>query len=347
MDEATRLVQAKGAILDPDAIPGLDMDAARNQRSMGRATPEVQAAYEEFYGLRKPGHLDGGDALASPRPDPAKQSRQVDLDAGNPIHDAIREELAGIVRRVSGEDAEIRFNDYYQRGIEKPEWGGDGSKQVAFAGLYQQVEDVITINGVLEGGRDKAISTAFHESFHRLQYGLLTEAEMKVMDSAFGIQRINSYSELNPSKIATIERMAVAFENYATARYLGGDAMKEGMMEALAGSLSPKWASRVVEVAAMFEKVLAFIEQFKNFAKGNGFTSVDDIFDRAFSGEIAKRRVFDSALEMIEPDQLRRIKMLDRWRRDAKAPAADIGAAIAKIDSQVEALKAKATSGGC
>ena len=57
MDEATRLVQAKGAILDPDAIPGLDMGMAREQRSMGRATPEVQAAYESFYGLRKPEHL--------------------------------------------------------------------------------------------------------------------------------------------------------------------------------------------------------------------------------------------------------------------------------------------------
>jgi hypothetical protein len=57
MDEAMQLVRAKGAILDPDAIPGLDMGIAREQRSMGRATPEVQAAYESFYGLRKPEHL--------------------------------------------------------------------------------------------------------------------------------------------------------------------------------------------------------------------------------------------------------------------------------------------------
>jgi hypothetical protein len=64
MDEATRLVQAKGAILHPDAIPGLDMDAARNNRSMGRATPEVQAAYEDFYGLRRPEHLDVVKAAA-------------------------------------------------------------------------------------------------------------------------------------------------------------------------------------------------------------------------------------------------------------------------------------------
>jgi hypothetical protein len=64
MDEATRLVQAKGAILDPDAIPGLDMDMAREQRAMGRATPEVQAAYEEFYGLRRPEHLDVVKAAA-------------------------------------------------------------------------------------------------------------------------------------------------------------------------------------------------------------------------------------------------------------------------------------------
>ncbi|QNG26091.1 hypothetical protein [Synechococcus sp. HK01-R] len=54
IDQALELVRAKGAILDPDKIPGLDMDAARNNKTMGRTTPEVTAAYKQFYGLEQP-----------------------------------------------------------------------------------------------------------------------------------------------------------------------------------------------------------------------------------------------------------------------------------------------------
>lgn len=50
-EKALEIVRAKGAILDPDQIPGLDMDAARSNRTMGRATPEVAAVYRQFYGL--------------------------------------------------------------------------------------------------------------------------------------------------------------------------------------------------------------------------------------------------------------------------------------------------------
>jgi hypothetical protein len=59
-EKALEIVRAKGAILSPDSIPGLDMDAARNDNSMGRATPATEAvasAYRQFYGL------DGGSPL--------------------------------------------------------------------------------------------------------------------------------------------------------------------------------------------------------------------------------------------------------------------------------------------
>ena len=55
--EALQLVKAKGAILDPDALPGIDMNAAREQGSIGRVSPEVRAAYEDFYGLRTAEHF--------------------------------------------------------------------------------------------------------------------------------------------------------------------------------------------------------------------------------------------------------------------------------------------------
>jgi hypothetical protein len=53
IDQALDLVRAKGAILDPDAIPGLDMAKAREDRTIGRPSPEVTAAYRQFYGLEE------------------------------------------------------------------------------------------------------------------------------------------------------------------------------------------------------------------------------------------------------------------------------------------------------
>lgn len=57
IDEALRLVKAKGAILDPDQVPGLDMEAARNEKTKNftdtPATEAVRAAYEQFYGVQR------------------------------------------------------------------------------------------------------------------------------------------------------------------------------------------------------------------------------------------------------------------------------------------------------
>ena len=57
IDEALRLVKAKGAILDPDQVPGLDMEAARSDKTRNYidtpATEAVRAAYEQFYGVQR------------------------------------------------------------------------------------------------------------------------------------------------------------------------------------------------------------------------------------------------------------------------------------------------------
>jgi hypothetical protein len=57
LEKALALVRAKGARIDTWAIPGLDMDAANNDASMGRSTPAteaVAAAYRQFYGVAVP-----------------------------------------------------------------------------------------------------------------------------------------------------------------------------------------------------------------------------------------------------------------------------------------------------
>ena len=55
MDEAINLVRSKGSILDPDKIPGLDMETARADKTKGvidtPATNAVAAVYRQYYGL--------------------------------------------------------------------------------------------------------------------------------------------------------------------------------------------------------------------------------------------------------------------------------------------------------
>jgi hypothetical protein len=56
VDDALALVRQKGAILDPDAIPGLDMATARDVKTKGSGSPETEAvaqAYRQFYGLEQ------------------------------------------------------------------------------------------------------------------------------------------------------------------------------------------------------------------------------------------------------------------------------------------------------
>jgi hypothetical protein len=54
VDQALEIVRQRGSILDPYTIPDLNMSEAHNQASMGRFSPEVQAArdvYHQFYGV--------------------------------------------------------------------------------------------------------------------------------------------------------------------------------------------------------------------------------------------------------------------------------------------------------
>jgi benzoyl-CoA reductase/2-hydroxyglutaryl-CoA dehydratase subunit BcrC/BadD/HgdB len=145
--------------------------------------------------------------------------------------------------------------------------------------------------------------------------------------------------------------MAVAFQEYAAARRAGADPMAATMLEQLRKGLkeplSPGVEKVVVGVATAFEKVLDVVDRVRNFVKGNGFQTVDDVFERAYSGRLAKERAFNSALEYIEPDQIKRSKRLDQWARDNEAPLRDIDAEIGKIDEQIRALKTQATTGGC
>jgi hypothetical protein len=337
---AQRKLELKGQV-DLDAWLGADRAKAVREAFAGggQPTPEALAAREalrDFYGFK---------------PTADEKPFYIELGGDDGAINRVNDELRGIVREIAGPDADVRLADRYKYDTTPTEWGGNGQRVGRVNGSYHIMRDIVEINGVLDGTRRQLTSTAYHEAFHRVQYGLLTPQEMKVMDGAFGLQRINNYSNLSPDKVATLERMAVAFQNYATARRMGGDVMKENMLEQLRAGLkdplSPGVEKVVVAVASAFEKVLNVIDRVRNFAQGNGFQTLDDVFDRVYRGDIARQRAFDSALELLEPNQVARAKILQRWRKDNAAPKQDIAAALSNLDAQIESLKAKATAGGC
>lgn len=101
IEQAVDLVRSKGAILDPDAIPSLDMDAARNSKSMGRsdaATDAVAAAYRQFYGLPEPAPaLASGSKAAQATADEVRlaiEHKQVDAAMAWEQQQAARDAVA-------------------------------------------------------------------------------------------------------------------------------------------------------------------------------------------------------------------------------------------------------------
>ena len=145
--------------------------------------------------------------------------------------------------------------------------------------------------------------------------------------------------------------MTVAFQNYAQVRDMGSDLATRQVVTDVVLAM-PDWTPSQVSKAAItvmkaFDKVLDLIERVTNYAKGNGFQTIDDLFERVYSGEIARTRAFDNALNLLEPDQTARAKRLDAWSKDNSLPGKDIDAMLSTLDTQIEALKAKATAGGC
>ena len=97
IDQALELVRAKGAILDPDKVPGLSVDDARSDKAMGRNTANteaVAAVYRQFYGLEKP-------AAAAPVPAPAAAPA---TPAAAPAAPATAPAASAVNRSVSDEE---------------------------------------------------------------------------------------------------------------------------------------------------------------------------------------------------------------------------------------------------
>lgn len=261
MEQAFEVVRAKGAILDPDAIPGLNMDAARNDNAMGRTTPEteaVAAAYKQFYqvgdeppriGLTSetvdpmdPGFVrQVGELLPQQLPD----SYRVDPD----VVAAVKDSMVKAVRRIAGDDITVRFNDnmVFRKGTAAH---GTQGKVRRIGGSYEldvkssiegdPIKEVINFHemglmpfkgaNVVDYAKDR-LSAAAHESFHALQLRSMTSAQLKVMNTMFAKLKLyfaekNRQGRDSGRRDKPLELGAQAFESY-------DEAAREGVSPAL------------------------------------------------------------------------------------------------------------------
>jgi hypothetical protein len=356
--QAVKVVRAKGAILNSDKVPGLDIGKAWDAMAMGRITPEVEAisrAYKQFYGL------DDSMESAVPGWDQADAGPAVwrlDDDSPGPFETADaartrREDRAlAIIHRVTGVDdgLRVRFEDVYKEKIKPKEWGGDGVETIRSGGTYSLTTDTMTIRGVLQSGERMVDETAFHESWHRVQYLALSPKEAKVMDTNWA--RLKTSLGANhgtDTGIAYAETQAVAFQRYASARLRGEDPIY-ALLGGYQGNFG-KVEKVVNKVAAAFDRVIDFVEKVHNLLVNKTFDSTRAIFERGFNGALKG----EANLNFEQPDSgIHYMLRPDGWKAQtwANTPTGagkgvTLDVVMADFDSKLADLKSKALAGGC
>ena len=225
LDRALDLVRAKGAILDPDAIPNLDMEAARSDMTKWKgmsntaAIDPVANAYKQFYGARTSG-AKSFDGVESPTltseqlggldpdavrkageilPDELPESYRVDPD----VAAAVKDSMVNAVRRIAGDDVVVRFQEGMVFRPGTAAHGTQGKMRRIGGGYTLDVESSIQGDPIREvinfhemsllpfkGAKvvdyeKLKLNVAAHEAFHVLQLRSMTADQLKVMNTMF------------------------------------------------------------------------------------------------------------------------------------------------------------------
>jgi hypothetical protein len=102
-------------------------------------------------------------------------------------------------------------------------------------------------------------TTPYHEAFHSVQEILLNDEEMRRLAERFPAR----------DGVSSHERQAQAFAQYAAGRQ----------------ARYPVW------VRGIFARIKRFLDSVRSYLRGQGFRSVNDIFERAYKGELRERAV--------------------------------------------------------
>tara|TARA_R100000664_G_C2759194_1_gene148737 strand:- start:3559 stop:6861 length:3303 start_codon:yes stop_codon:yes gene_type:complete len=224
--------------------------------------------------------------------------------------------LKDIVDRVAGKDAGLHVKLDARTEIIPKEWGGDGVMTSPVNGHYEVMKDIIVVQELMTRSIQDIMSTTYHESLHRIQYGLLTLEEMKLFNTAFSQRRITDLalkhrSDALPWKVSTLERMAIGFQHYSMLRSSGISVKGDLIHAELANWMDLKiprldgktWSEGntfkvVKQIAIGFEKVIDLVDRINNARKGLGFQTVEDMFERMYRGDIARERKFNSVMSV-------------------------------------------------
>lgn len=244
------------------------------------------------------------------------------------VREAIAKEIADNVRRVAGEDVGLRFNEMFMLRPTHQAWGGSGKKnQLSFiGGQYDPVQNLIDVYHMryLAQGVAKKISVGYHEAWHAVQFNFLTKEELKALNTFYGQARMKL--SMRPGAKTLIERQATAFERYAYARdqglpvapYMAGAPEEElrgfrkvdGWPEEIKG-FDKVMIDATVKAVEIFDNLVNFVEKVGNYLQKRGWTSTRDIFEQAYSGEMAaSRRDMPTAYEEMAAGNMDRVKIL-------------------------------------
>lgn len=179
-------------------------------------------------------------------------------------------DLAQIVGRVAGVDLSIGFPDEIQIPAGTPAARGWGKEAEAFeaGGYYDWANDVIAVSQNIGGP-----ITAYHEAFHRLQTRALTKTQLDVL--AAETERLKDIIRRSPLG-RNVEQMSQ--------REIEADAFS---LFAMARDRKEVPAGFPARVRMIFEKLYKILRAAVNWMKGRGFQTYEDIFTKAWRGDLA------------------------------------------------------------
>jgi N12 class adenine-specific DNA methylase/uncharacterized protein YcbK (DUF882 family)/predicted RNA methylase len=181
-----------------------------------------------------------------------------------PLSAAEIAEIDTIIRDVAGLE-EVAYVGSIRVTSGVPGWGSTGFTTAA--GFYLPAADTITL--ALDSATPR---TAYHEAFHRLQNLFMTDAERKMLrDDAGKLRRIVAGA---PGRADAAPRMSQKeIEAEAFAIYAAGEAK----------------AKPYKGIRAVWDKIARVLDRTRNWLKGKGWSTVEDVFDVARSGQMARR----------------------------------------------------------
>lgn len=184
------------------------------------------------------------------------------------------EEIDGIIARVAGLDTFETPETIVIPGnsVGAKQWGKteDSRASGSYSAGRTPAQDVIEI--ALDSWEGLGRSTAYHESFHRLQTWFLTDQERRLLKAANGALRaVVAAHEGRKHQAAAMSQREVEAEAFAI--YM----------------TRPETRGIPARVRNIFAKIARLVRRVKSWLDGHGYQTWEDVFERAGRGEIAQR----------------------------------------------------------